>query len=129
VGRVRLHEQLGRSLGVPTARGFGLGEAILPSSVISLRWLGGSPDQRVPCVFGQRLKGNYSTEGSMVAFFFALALRVRRGRSACRPASRQVFGSATEDAAPPTPSGPLEAATVYFNLDFGEVPVHAEVHT
>ena len=50
-------------------------EAIPSFSVISLRRLGGAPDLRVPCVFGQRLNGYHPFEGSIVVFYFALAPR------------------------------------------------------
>ena len=46
--------------------------AILSYSVISLRRLGGAPDLRVPCVFGQRLNGYHPVEGSIVVFNIAL---------------------------------------------------------
>ena len=61
---------------VPVNKHVGVGhsKAILSSSVISFRRLGGLPDLRVPCVFGQRLDGYNPFEGSIAVFFFALAL-------------------------------------------------------
>jgi hypothetical protein len=49
-------------------------EATPPFSVISLRRLGGAPDLRVPCVFGQRLDGYHPFEGPSSSF----TLRWRR---------------------------------------------------
>jgi hypothetical protein len=89
-------------------------EAAPSFSMICIRRLGGTPDLRVPCVFGQRLNGYHPFEGTIVVWYFALALvqAPRWGRILCvRPASRQVCCSMSKDAAPPR-SGPLEAATV-----------------
>ena len=49
--------------------------------------LGGSPGQRVPCVFGQRLNGYHPFEGFAVVIYFTLALRPyyssKRSQSPC----------------------------------------------
>jgi hypothetical protein len=44
-------------------------EATPPFSVISLRRLGGAPDLRVPCAFGQRLNGYHPFGGHIVVFY------------------------------------------------------------
>jgi hypothetical protein len=49
-------------------------EATQSFSVISPRQLGGAPDLRAPCVFGQRLNGYHPFEGSIAVVYFALAL-------------------------------------------------------
>jgi hypothetical protein len=80
--------------------------------VISHRRPGGSPDLRVPCVFGQRLDGYHPVEGLVVVFYFTLALFqvLRVGKN---PASDQrVSKAAVACQSSPPRSGPLEAAPV-----------------
>jgi hypothetical protein len=62
-------------------------EAIPFFSVISLHRLGGAPDLRAACVFGQRLGVYHPFGGSVVVFYFALAPREKGN-----PASDQRVG-------------------------------------